>query len=79
MQKETLLGAIEVVQLLVKVENTGEHRQVPFYVLDTSKPIWSGELANCGIALGTNALDNLGFRISLPDGSTVAYEYYEWC
>jgi len=68
------LGAIGVVQLQVKVENTGVHRQVRFYVLDTSKPIWSGELANCGIILGNNALDNLGFHISLPDGSTVAPE-----
>ena len=68
------LGAVGVVQLQVKVENMGVHRQVPFYVLDSSKPIWNGELANCGVILGTNALDNLGFRISLPDGSTVTPE-----
>ena len=36
------LGAVGVVQLQVKVENMGVHRQVPFYVLDSSKPIWNG-------------------------------------
>ena len=46
-------------------------QDIPFYVLDSNKPIWSGELANCGVILGTNALSSLGFQIVLPDGSVV--------
>jgi len=65
------LGVIAVVQLQVKLESTGAELDVPFYTLDSNKPIWSGELANCGVILGTNALSRLGFEISLPDGSTV--------
>ena len=44
-------------------------RDIPFYVLDSNKPIWSGELANCGVILGTNALSSLEFQIVLLDGS----------
>ena len=46
-------------------------QDIPFYVLDSNKPIWSGELANCEVILGTNALSSLQFRIVLPDGSMV--------
>ena len=41
------LGAVAMVQLQVKVESTGVGRDIPFYVLDSNKPIWNGELANC--------------------------------
>ena len=63
------LGATGIVQLRVTVESTGVEQDIPFYVLDSIKPIWSGELANCGVILGTNALSSLGFQIVLPDGS----------
>ena len=63
------LGATGIVQLRVTVESTGVEQDIPFYVLDSNKPIWSGELANCGVIVGTNALSSLGFRIVLPDGS----------
>ena len=43
-------------------------------MLDSTKPIWSGELTNCGVILGTNALSSLDFQISLPDGSTLEPE-----
>ena len=61
-------------QLQVKVKNTGAERQVPFYVVDSNTPFLSGELANCGIILGTNGLDNLSLQISLLDGSTITQE-----
>ena len=48
-----------MVQLQVKVDSTGVEQNVPFYVLDSTKPIWSGELTNCGVILGTNALSSL--------------------
>ena len=65
------LGATGIVQLRVTVESTGVEQDIPFYVLDSNKPIWSGELANCGVILGTNALSSLGFQIVLPDRSVV--------
>ena len=65
------LGATGIVQLQVTVESTGMEQDIPFYVLDSNKPIWSGELANCEVILGTNALSSLQFRIVLPDGSMV--------
>ena len=68
------LGAVAVVQLQVKVDSTGVEQDIPLYVLDSTKPIWNGELTNCGVILGTNALSSLGFQISLPDGSTLEPE-----
>ena len=68
------LGAVAVVQLQVRVDSTGIEQDVPFYVLDSTKPICIGELTNCGVILVTNALSSLGFQISLPDGSTLEPE-----
>ena len=68
------LGAVAVLQLQVRVYSTGIEQDVPFYVLDSTKPIWTCELTNCGVILGTNALSSLGFQISLPDGSTLEPE-----
>ena len=51
------LGAMAMVALDIVVEETKESRQVPCYVLESSKPIWSGELEDCAVVLGTNALE----------------------
>ena len=68
------LGAVAVVALDVAVEKTEETQQVPCYALESSKPIWKGELENCALILGTNALGRLGFNIVYSDGTTVEPE-----
>ena len=57
------LGAEGMVALQLTVEGTGISQRVPCYILDSSKPIWKGELKECGLVIGTNALANLGFSI----------------
>ena len=65
------LGTIGIVLLKVQVTDTDILREVPCYVLDSSKPLWGGEVSDCGIVIGTNALSSLGFDIIHPDGTTV--------
>ena len=45
--------------------------QVPCYVLNSDRPLWKGELWNCGPVLGTNCLEKLGFSITHPNGQMV--------
>ena len=40
------LGAIALVLLPIEVEETGASELIPCYVLDSSKPIWQGEVRN---------------------------------
>ena len=47
------LGAQGIVTLQVTVERTGVVQSVRCYILDSSKPIWQGELKDCGIVIGT--------------------------
>ena len=41
---------------------------------NSSKPIWKGELKDCGLVIGTNALANLGFSIVDAEGCIVTSE-----
>ena len=68
------LGAVATVALDITVEKTEKSQQVPCYALASSKPIWKGELENCAVILGTNALERLGFSIVQSDGTTVKPE-----
>ena len=45
------IGATALVLLEVTVEDSGMTQQVPCYVLDSSKPIWQGEVSNCSLVL----------------------------
>ena len=65
------LGRTRIVLLRVQVVDTDVFQEVPCYVLDSSKPLWSGEVRDCGIVIGTNALSNLGFNITHPNGTTI--------
>ena len=67
----TELGAVALVRLEVAVEGTDKTLQVPCYVLNSDKPLWKGELWNCGLVLGTNCLEKLGFSITHPNGQMV--------
>ena len=66
------LGAIALVSLPIEVEETGASELIPCYVLDSSKPIWQGEVRNCSVILGTNALTSLGFTVTHIDGTVVS-------
>ena len=65
------LGAEAVVALNVEVEATKVTKEVLCFVLDSSKPLWKGELTDCGLVLGTNSLRDLGFEITQPNGTAV--------
>jgi len=65
------LGATGIASLCISVESTGSTQMVPCYILDSSKPIWRGELRTCGVLLGTNALEALGFQITLANGAAI--------
>ena len=67
----TDLGAIALVSLDILVEETGLVKEIPCYVLSSEKPIWRGELYNCGVILGTNALVVLGFKVFHSNGTEV--------
>ena len=51
------------------LEETDVVKEIPCFVLASEKPIWSGEVANCGIILGTNALVSLGFCVIHSNGT----------
>ena len=71
------LGAVAVVALDITVEKTEELQHVSCYSLASSKPICKGELENCAVVLGTNALERLGFNLVHSDGTTVKPEGQE--
>ena len=70
------LGAISLVRLQVMVDETGVTKEVRCFVLASEKPIWGGELHNCGIILGTNALVDLDFQVIHSNGTVGHPEGY---
>ena len=66
------LGVTAVVVLKLVIEGNSTTFHVPCYVLQSSKPLWSGDLHDCALVLGTNALETLGFRITNPNGELVS-------
>ena len=65
------LGAQGIAILNILIETTGKTYPVPCYVLDSSRPLWSGELKDCGVLMGTNALVKHGFSVTHSDGTEV--------
>ena len=65
----SVLGAIP---LGVVIETTGKKLEVPCYVIDSTKPIWQGEIKNCGMIMGTNALVAFQFCISHSNGIVIS-------
>ena len=65
------LGAVSLIRLCVSVEETDVVKEIPCFVLAPEKLIWSGEVANCGIILGKNALVSLGFCVVHFNGTEV--------
>ena len=68
------LEAEGIVALQLTVQGTGASQRVPCYILDSSKPIWKGELKDCGLVIRTNAFANLGFSIVDAEGCIVTSE-----
>ena len=68
----SVLGAIALVNLEVVIETTGKKLEVPCYVIDSTKPIWQGEVKNCGMIMGTNALVAFQFCISHFNGIVIS-------
>ena len=62
------LGASGMVVLQIEIDRTGQNLNIPCYVLESSKPLWKGELRDCAVLLGTNALIGYGFEVAYPNG-----------
>ena len=57
------------------IETTGKKLEVPYcYVIDSTKPIWQGEVKNCGMIMGTNALVAFQFCISHSNGIVIYHQ-----
>jgi len=56
---DTNLGAITLLSLDIQVDKTGMVKEIRCYVLFSEKPIF-----HCVLALGTDALDSLGFKVT---------------
>lgn len=53
------LGAMAMVALDTVVEEIKESQRVSCYILESSKPIWQGELNDCELVNRTNTLAKL--------------------
>ena len=65
------LGTCGIVVLQLEIDETGKNLEIPCYVLDSSKPLWQGELKNCAVLLGTNALTEFKFGLFHSNGVPV--------
>ena len=50
------LGAKSVIASNTQIEATRVTNEVSHFILESSKPLWKGELADCGVLLGTKDL-----------------------
>ena len=62
------LGATALVKLEVVIKAIGIKLTVPCYVIDSTKPVWQGDVKNCGMIMGTNALSAFECHISHSNG-----------
>ena len=69
--KGIVLGVIALVNLEV-IEATGKSLEIPCHVLDSTKPVWQGDVKNCGMIMGTNALVAFEFCISHANGTEIS-------
>ena len=65
------LGATSVVTVETEIEQTGQKLVIPCFVMTSVKPIWQGNVKDCAMVLGTNALVEFGFHLVHADGSVV--------
>ena len=62
------LGATALVKLEIVIEATGTKSTVPCYVINSTKPVWQGDVKHCGMIMNTNALAAFEFHISHSNG-----------
>ena len=67
----TELGAVGAVRLNMVVDATQANQEISCFVLDSSKPLWQGELQDCVVLLGTNALIKFGIEVIHSDGTVI--------
>ena len=65
------LGTCGIVVLQLEMDETGQNLEILCYVLDSNKPLWQGELKNCAVLLGTNALTQFGFGLYHSNGTPI--------
>ena len=68
----SVLGATALVKVDVIIEVTGKCLEIPCYVIDSAKPVWQGNVKNCGMIMGTNALVAFQFCISHFNGENIS-------
>ena len=68
----SVLGATALVKVDVIIEVTGKCLEIPCYVIDSAKPVWQGNVKNCGMIMGTNALVAFQFCISHFNGEKIS-------
>ena len=61
------LGASSVVAIETRIEQTGRKLVIPCFVMTSAKPIWQGNVKDCAMVLGTNALVEFGFQLVHTD------------
>ena len=59
----TELGTIGAV-INMEVAATQANYEISCFLLDSSKPLWQGELRDCGVLLQTNPLVEFGIEIT---------------
>ena len=67
----TELGTCGILVLQMEVDETGQNLDIPCYVLDSTKPLWQGELKDCAVLLGTNALTDFRFKVIYSNGTQI--------
>ena len=68
----SVLGATALVKVDVIIKVTRKCLEVPCYVIDSAKPVWQGNVKNCGMIMGTNALVAFQFCISHFNGEKIS-------
>ena len=68
----SVLRATALVKVDVIIEVTGKCLEIPCYVIDSAKPVWQGNVKNCGMIMGTNALVAFQFCISHFNGEKIS-------
>ena len=68
----SVLGATALVKVDVIIEVTGKCLEIPCYVIDSAKLVWQGNVKNCGMIMGTNALVAFQFCISHFNGEKIS-------
>ena len=54
-----------------RIEQSGQKLVIPCFVMTSVKPIWQGNVNDCAMVLGTNALVRFGLQLIHTDGSIV--------